>query len=240
MNILGVRIDNLSKKEILEKIESFLNEPRFHHICTVNAEFILRAQIDVNFRQILHESNLNIADSISIKYAFLRYGKWLKCRFAGADLVHEILKIANEKKMGVFLAANKDGLSTWEETADVLQKQYQQVRFSGANLEYNSQVELLPEMELGPPPDILFCSFGAPHQELFINYLKNDTIRLAMGVGGAFDFIAGKARRAPSSWRKIGMEWLWRFIQEPRYRAKRIFNAVIVFPIKVLLNFSKQ
>ena len=58
---------------------------------------------------------------------------------------------------------------------------------------------------------------------------------MAMGVGGAFDFVTGKVKRAPKMIRTLGLEWLWRFLQEPRYRAKRIFSAVVVFPIKVLI-----
>ncbi len=232
MYILGIRIDNLFKKEILTKIESFLEEKKFHQICTINAEFILEAQIDASFKRILDEADLNVADAVSIKLAFWRYGKNLKARIAGADLMHEILKMANKRKLSVFLAARKDGLSTWEETAEVLRKIYPSVVFSGDDIDSNS---LASYQILDTKYQILFSSFGAPQQELFINSVKNDTIHLAMGVGGAFDFVTEKVKRAPKIWRKIGLEWLWRFLQEPRYRAKRIFNAVIIFPIKVLL-----
>jgi len=236
MEILGVRVDNLTKKEIVEKIKSFLDEPKFHQICTVNAEFVLEAQKNKNFKNILSEADLNVADSISMKFAFLRYGQWLKCRFAGADLMHQILKIANKKKLSVFLAANKKGLSTWEETVAALRKIYPSIIFDGDNIDPASL-----SYNLAPRTcDLIFCSFGAPKQELFINNLKSDSIRLAMGVGGAFDFATGKVKRAPEIWRKIGMEWLWRFIQEPKYRARRIFNAAIVFPIKVLFNFNEK
>ncbi len=251
MEILGVRVDNLTKKEIVEKIESFLDEPKFHQICTVNAEFVLEAQKNELFKNILSQADLNVADSISMSYAFLRYGKWLKCRFAGADLMHAILKIANKKKLGVFLAANRNGLSTWEETAAALRKIYPSIIFGGDNINFSchsgldlESKQILKQVQDDkvnlPAYQILFCSLGAPDQELFINKLKSDSIRLAMGVGGAFDFVTGKLRRAPGIWRKIGMEWLWRFIQEPRYRARRIFNAVIVFSIEILFNFNEK
>ena len=230
MNILGVRIDNLSRKEILEKIESFLDEAKFHQVCTVNAEFILEAQENEEFKQILNSSVLNVADAMSIKFAFWKYGRNLKARIAGADLMHEILKMANKRKFSVFLAANKGGLSTWEETAEVLRRIYPSVTFNGANIDISKPYNPEPRT-----CNLIFCSFGTPQQELFINSVKNDTIRLAMGIGGAFDFVTGKVKRAPKIWRKLGMEWLWRFLQEPRYRAKRIFRAVIIFPIKILL-----
>lgn len=236
MDILGVRIDNFSKEEILEKIEKFLSEDKFHQIATVNAEFILRAQEDEDFKNILNECDLNIADSISIKYAFLRFGKILKARIAGIDLMHEILKIADEKKMSVFLAASKTGLSNWEETRDALSKIYPNVRFSGGNIDPMITDHRLPMTDCR----VIFCNFGAPEQERFIKSVKDDIMGLAMGVGGSFDFVTGKAKRAPIWMRYFGLEWLWRFIQEPRYRLKRIFNAVIIFPIKVLFSNNKH
>ena len=99
MNILGVRIDNLSKKEVLEKIEYFLSDGRFHQIVTVNTEFILQAQKDEDFKSILNTTDLNIADGVGIWFAFLRFGKLLKARIAGVDLMYEILRIVNEKRL---------------------------------------------------------------------------------------------------------------------------------------------
>ena len=230
MCILGVRIDNLNRKEILQRVEDFLLEEKFHQIATVNPEFILEAQVNKKFKQILNGCDLNVADGIGIKFAFWRYGKHLKQCVAGVDLMHDILRIANKHRLSVFLATKKDGLSTWEETAQALQRVYPNIVFSGANIDISEPYNLEPRT-----CNLIFCSFGAPQQEHFINSAKNDTIRLAMGVGGAFDFVTGKIKRAPKLWRKIGMEWLWRFIKEPRYRAKRIFNATMVFPIKVLL-----
>lgn len=236
MGILGVRIDNLDKKEILQRVEDFLLEEKFHQIATVNPEFILQAQINKKFKQILNRCDLNVADGIGIKFAFWRYGKHLKLRIAGVDLMHDILKIANKRGLKVFLVANANGLSTWKETAEVLRRIYPDIIFGGLNLKPDFQNI---KKELDFQPDMLFCSFGAPKQELFINNLKSDSIRLAMGVGGSFDFVTGKTKRAPKLWRKIGLEWLWRFIQEPGYRAKRIFNAIIVFPIKVIFKKAR-
>ena len=102
MEILGVRVDNLSKKEMLAQIESFLSSNSFHQVATVNPEFILRAGEDQEFKNILDNCDLNIADGFGIKLAFWRYGKKLKCRIAGIDLIEEILKIASEKNFSVF------------------------------------------------------------------------------------------------------------------------------------------
>ena len=233
MNILEVRIDNFSKKEILEKIESFLNDGNFHQIVTINPEFILHAQKDENFKNILNNSDLNIADGVGIRFAFLLFRKLLKARIAGTDLMHKILKMADEKKLSVFLAVNKNGLSSYKEARDALSKKYPDIKFSGTELDpLTFSSYQIPNTAY----QILFCNFGAPYQEKFLNSLKNDIIGLVMGVGGSFDFVTGKTKRAPRGMRIFGLEWLWRLILQPK-RIKRIINAVIIFSIKVI--FSK-
>lgn len=235
MKILGVRVDNSEKKEILKKIESFLSGNKFNQIATINPEFILHAQKDEDFKSILNNCDLNIADGIGIKFAFLRYGQKLKTRIAGVDLLREILKIANDKGLGVFLVASKDGLSTWEETAEAIKKIYPNLKISGVNIDKNSSGYELQVTGY----EIIFCSFGAPYQEKFLYSLKtlnNSKIRLVMGVGGSFDYLTGKTKRAPKWMRQLGLEWLFRLILEPRYRIKRIFNAIIIFPIKIIIH----
>lgn len=238
MEILGVRVDNLSKDEILEKIEEFLDEEKFHQIVTVNPEFILEAQKNTEFRQILHRSDLNIADGIGIKYAFLRYRSLLKARFSGADLILDILKMAENKKLGVFLAINKDGLSSFEEIKVALLKTFPNLLILGEDIDPTKTNYKLQTTN----HELLLCNFGAPSQEMFINSQKNATIRIAIGVGGSFDFLTGKVKRAPLWMRKIGLEWLWRIAVQPQnklMRLRRIFNAVAIFSIKVLLDRKK-
>lgn len=238
-DILGVRIDNLSRKEILEKIESFLNDGNFHQIATVNPEFILQAQKDEEFKKILDKSDLNVADGVGIWFAFLRFGKYLRARWAGADLMQEILRLADGKKLSVFLAINKNGLSSYEEIVAVLSKKYPNLEIEGENIDpANGEDYKLTAKSY----KLVLCNFGAPNQEKFINSLKlleNVKIRVVMGVGGSFDFLTGKVRRAPKIMRILGLEWFWRLIQKSPDRSrrwKRIWNAVVIFPIKVILN----
>lgn len=234
MNILGVKVDNLSKQEILLKVNCFLSESKFHQIATINPEFILDAQKNPKFREILNNCSLNIADGIGVKFAFWRYGKRLKCRMAGADLMDKILKMAEDRGLNIFLAANKDGLSSWEETRDAILKKYPKLTINGANLDKKNIRYELRVLRYA----VLLCNFGAPYQELFINSVKCDNIRLAVGVGGSFDFLTGKLKRAPVFVQKLGLEWLWRFLRQPK-RWKRIWNAVVVFPVKIISSKNK-
>jgi N-acetylglucosaminyldiphosphoundecaprenol N-acetyl-beta-D-mannosaminyltransferase len=232
MNILGVRVDNLEKGEILEKIEDFLAGNKLCQIATVNPEFILTAQKDAAFKNILNSCDLNIADGIGIKFAFWKLGEKLKCRMAGMDLMDEVLKIANDRGLSVFLAANKDGLSSYEEVSAAIKIRYPNIRIGGINLDKkisNYQFTIHNSENY----KVIFCNFGHPHQEFFLNSQKGAIIGLVMGVGGSFDFWTGKLRRAPLWMRKIGLEWLFRLWKQPS-RFLRIFKAVIIFPIKVI------
>ena len=259
-NLLGVRINNLSEKEIFKKVKYFLTGEKFCQIATVNPEFILLAQKDRVFKKILNNCSLNIADGFGIKLAFWKSGKNLKSRIAGIDLMLEILKIASQNNYDIFLAANKNGLSDWKETRAAILAIYPNLKINGADLSPQSVIPAQAGIQKNKQNliknlhsrrslsakladgndinniynyDILFCNFGAPYQEKFINSLKNGNIKLAMGVGGSFDFITGKIKRAPLWIRNIGMEWLWRLILQPK-RFKRIFNSVIVFLWKVV------
>ncbi|MEI8096506.1 MAG: hypothetical protein WCG73_00145, partial [Candidatus Moraniibacteriota bacterium] len=122
MEILGTTIDNFTREEILERIEKFLNEPAFHQIATINPEFLLEAEKNNTFQNVLHHCDLRIADGFGITLAMLFRGEKLKCRFPGADLMEEILSIADRGKLGVYLAIKKDGLSSFDEIKNVVSR----------------------------------------------------------------------------------------------------------------------
>lgn len=233
---LNVKIDNLTCSQILQKLEFVLGKKnkKFHQIVTVNPEFILQAQKDDEFKNILNsEDTLNIADGIGIKFAAWRYRRRLRHRFAGVDLMLEILRIADKQKKKVFLIANKEGLSTWQETKNAINNVYPGLKIDGSNIARDNTNYKLLKVDY----EVVFCALGAPYQEKLLYKLKDTNIKLAMGVGGSFDSMTGKIKRAPKWMMSIGLEWLWRLMIEPCYRLKRICNAVIAFPIKVIFNY---
>ncbi|PIU08286.1 MAG: hypothetical protein COT31_02945 [Candidatus Moranbacteria bacterium CG08_land_8_20_14_0_20_34_16] len=235
--LLGTRIDNFSSVEIMKKIHFFLSDNHFHQIATINPEFVLEAQKNSTFKKILNQCDLNVADGWGIKLAFARFGKKLRTRIPGTDLMRKVLNEAEKKDLSVFLATRKDGLSHWRETQNALLKIYPKLEIAGDDIDPKNVKYRLPNTKC----QVLLCNFGAPDQEIFINSQKNATIRLAMGVGGSFDFLTGKAKRAPKFLRQIGMEWFWRMFQPQKWsfkkeRIKRIFKSVIIFPIKIIFN----
>jgi len=236
MEILGTTIDNLTREEILAQIKIFLDEPKFHQIATVNPEFILEAEKNSEFHSVLQNCNLRVADGFGIVLAGLLQGKYI-ARFPGADLLEEILFLANNKKLSVYLAVKKNGLSSYEAVKRIVSKRYTELEISGSDIDSRDIGNW--KLEIGNYA-IALCNFGAPEQEIFLNNLKDQkNIRLTMGVGGSFDYLTGKQKRAPWWLQSIGLEWLWRFIQQPQ-RWHRIWNAVVLFPFYVFFATIKK
>lgn len=244
MDILGVRVDNFSCSEIEARVCSFLDEPKFHRIATVNPEFLLHSSSDEKFQDNLNRSNLNVADGVGLKLAFWLRGKKLRCRYPGADLMHFICQEAEQRGLFVFLAVRNDGLSTFEEVKQTLQKLYPKLIVNGKEIPAKDcHTELPPEHTRSVRADdnrgVVFCNFGAPEQEYFLESLREQggDIRLVMGVGGSFDYLTDKQKRAPQCMRSAGLEWLWRLIRQPK-RWKRIWNATVVFLFMTTLQDS--
>ena len=230
--VLGVTISSLSHQEISSLARGFLTEPRFHRIATVNPEFLLLAEKNAAFKQSLMDADLRVADGFGIVLTAFLQGKKLT-RFPGADLLSEILCLAQEQKLLVYLALRQGGLSSYQETKVALLKKYPALVVHGSEIE----VAALKNWDLTIRNSvIILCNFGAPEQELFLQMKQHcfPEARLAMGVGGSFDYLTGKLPRAPKLLRICGLDWCWRLALQPK-RWKRIWNAVIVFPFKIFI-----
>ncbi|MDI6778187.1 MAG: WecB/TagA/CpsF family glycosyltransferase [Patescibacteria group bacterium] len=232
LKILGVRIDSLSRAEINDWIESTLDDPpEQKFVTTLNPEIILKAHRDEKYREILNSSDLALCDGFGINFVSWFKGRKTKARHTGVDLVDYSLKLAKEKNLDVLVVVSKHSLSSPEEIRRGIEAKY---NFKAQALYLNS--EIIFENGEEKSAQIVFVNFGASHQEKFIfeNRMKFPNAKILVGVGGTFDFITGKIKRAPRWMQKAGLEWFWRFVQEPR-RAKRIWNAVFVFPILAIL-----
>ncbi len=233
INILGVKISKISKKEALSRIEEFLNLDKQHYIVTPNPEIILLAKKDEEFFYILNNASLSLPDGIGLKFAALVMGENLK-RITGADITDDILKIASFKKLKVAILNRIDGLSSKNKIEKAIKKYYPDLNFKIFDIKRDEKAQNLKFLE-EYKPHILFAGLGAPWQEKIIYHSLKlfPFIKLGIGVGGSFDFLSGSAKRAPYFLRLIGLEWLWRLIRQPK-RLKRIFNATVIFPLMFL------
>ena len=235
VKILGIRIDKVSKEEALKKVSSFFGSNKQHTIFTPNPEILVDAQKDAYFREILNEGDLNLCDGFGLS-VFARTK-----RIPGVDFMVELCQLAEQKNYSVyFLGSGSEQIIKNLKLA--IGRQFPNIKIAGAHQGYqlpitNYQLQMDTEKNnelvadiVTTQPDILFVAFGHNKQEKWIyeNLKDLPSVRIAMGVGGAFDFISGNKKRAPKWMRQVGLEWLYRLVQEPN-RFKRIWKATGVF-----------
>ncbi len=245
ISILNVKIDNINYKQTIKKIDRFIKSKKPHQIITVNPEIIMAAQNDENYKKILNSSDLNVADGAGLWWAAKYTHQKLNYRITGVDLIDKMTKLAAKKKYRMFFLGgqNKAG----EYAADNLREKYPNLHVAGCCEGYPIIKDKLTKKEnlkniklinkiLKTNPDILLVAYGAPKQEKFIAKYKNKlNIPVIIGVGGAFDFISGRIKRAPKWMQTLHIEWLYRLIQQPS-RLNRIVTATIRFPWAVINN----
>jgi N-acetylglucosaminyldiphosphoundecaprenol N-acetyl-beta-D-mannosaminyltransferase len=237
INILGIKINVFTKKQALVKIEKLLAGEGQHYLVTPNPEIILQATShDEEFFYILNQADLALPDGIGLKIAAWFMGVNLP-RVTGADLVKDILELAQSQGRRVAVFNWQGGLSSEPDIRQALADKYPGLPAIVIGIDRQA---VIPEQQLALAgefqPEIIFSCLGAPWQEKFIfhNLAKLPSVKIGVGVGGALDFLSGRIQRAPKLFIAIGLEWLWRLIQQP-WRWQRIYNAVIIFPTKFFL-----
>ncbi len=171
-----------------------------------------------------------IGSLVSIALAPRRIRTVLKDRVTGADLFPKIVDYSQSKNWKIFLLGSEKGIA--KKAMARLSSLYPEAEFVGcySGTPHHHEEDEICGLINKSQPDILFVAYGSPDQEFWIcrNLFKLDSVKLAIGVGGAFDFYAGKIKRAPKWMQKAGLEWCWRFLRQPS-RIKRIWNATFRF-----------
>lgn len=218
IKLLGVEFSNVSESEVLEFINTSLKEnSKKYYIVTPNPEILVIADKNPEYKKVLNEAELALADGIGVIIATRLMGKRLKQRITGVDLLESVCRrFADQPVMTSYLGA---GHGVAELTVERLQKKYTGLNVSWFSQEYSDALS-------SKKTDILFVAFGSPKQEIWINKnLDKLNAKVVIGVGGAFDFISGKVPRAPRILRSLGLEWLFRLIVQP-WRIKRQLSLV--------------
>jgi N-acetylglucosaminyldiphosphoundecaprenol N-acetyl-beta-D-mannosaminyltransferase len=234
LDILGVPVHATTFAGLLDEIEGMIGSGRAHQIATVNPEFVMAARRDPIFRVVLARAALCLPDGIGLLWGARWLGGRLPERVTGSDGVPLIAERAAEKGWRVFFLGAAPGIA--ERTAEILTARHPGLQVAGtyagspAAEEEAAIVTLVNESQA----DILLVAYGAPKQDKWIaRNLPRLRVGVAMGVGGAFDFISGKAVRAPDWMRALGLEWLHRLVREP-WRWRRMV-ALPRFALAVLV-----
>lgn len=228
--LLGVRIDSIPRSELGRIFEEKLSGRKFCQVATVNPEFLVTAKADEKFRKILNHTELNLCDGVGITIV----SRWLHGkkipRIAGVDVARQVCKSCAVSGKSVFFLG---GWDVAEAAAAQAKKWYPNLRVAGTADGHPGEIN---DAVAGAEPDAILVAFGSPAQEQWLAAFgkKIPSLRIGVGVGGTFDFWAGKVKRAPVWMQKIGIEWMWRLIQNPRIRTRRIWRAVGEFPLLAL------
>lgn len=234
-NILSVGITNAKKEEVLEYIITGLSKNmEKYYVVTPNPEILVLAYKNLKYRNILNNAKIAVSDGIGVMIAGNILGMPLKERFAGVELVENLCRVVAEKPITVGFLGGRGGVA--EKTAECLKAKYPSLKVSFVGEEWpngsskHNVSSIMYEKETKEihttkymlrNTDILFVAFGAPKQEMWISEnLEKLPVKIAIGVGGSFDYISGNVSRAPRFIRKIGFEWLYRLVCEP-WRIKR-------------------
>lgn len=233
VRILGVRVDDVTYEEMLARLDEFVASGEPHQVATINPEFVMAARHDSEFRAILNSAALCLPDGVGLLWAGRILGCPLRQRVTGSDGVWRIAELAARRGYRLFLLGAAPGVA--EKAARCLCERYPQLIVAGtyAGSPAVEEEKAIVERVRAARADILLVAYGHPRQEKWLaRNLAHSGAGVGMGVGGALDFIAGVAIRAPLWMRRLGLEWLYRLWREP-WRWRRML-ALPQFAVLVL------
>ncbi|HUW12663.1 MAG TPA: WecB/TagA/CpsF family glycosyltransferase [Anaerolineae bacterium] len=216
LHILDIPVDGVTSAQTLDMISRFVRERVPQQLVTVNPEFIMAAQENREFRRVLNGAALALPDGVGVLWAARVHGCPLPERVSGSDLVPRIAARAAAQGWRIFLLGAAEDVA--EQAAARLHEKHPELAVVGT---YSGSPAVAEEAEIvervrAADPDILLVAYGAPAQDLWIaRNLRSLGVPVCMGVGGTFDFIAGIRQRAPRWAQRLGVEWLYRLVQEP-------------------------
>jgi len=234
VSLIGVPVDAVKPKDAVEKIFEMLSSAEKNHVMTPNNEMLVQAARNESFHSVLCASSLNIPDSTGLIFGAWLTGQRLPARVTGVDTVTELCKRLTSD-YPVFFLGSAPGIA--EAAAKNLKSLNSSLSIAGTHAGSPSADEAkgIIDQINSSNAVLLLVAYGSPAQDMWIakHISSLHNIRVAMGVGGTFDFISGMTRRAPKIIRCVGLEWLFRLILNP-LRIGRILNALIVFPLIVV------
>lgn len=242
--LLGVHIDDMHLTAATAVAEQMLGSNRLHHVVTPGPEFLLEAMGHPVFKRILNQADLSLPDGIGLKVASWLTGQHLQHRVTGVDFTLALLKLCQQRGYRVFLFGGQPGVA--EKAVRRLLKEFPGLVVAGFESGSRGSWQRIHDQRLVEKihlanPHLLLVALGAPKQELWIDRHRQALhgVRLAIGVGRTFDYLAGVTPRAPKLVRQLGLEWLLTFLlagrhYQPEFRRQRVRNATWHFVREVM------
>lgn len=244
VHILGAKVHRVSLNDSVELIEKFISDKKKHQVCVPNVYTTVLMQRDEEFKEIHNSSSLAIPDGMPLVWVSRLYGKPIPVRVSGTELFLESAKIASQKGYKFFILGGSPGIP--EKIKKKLNEKYQTLKIIGtysppfvrefSEEETHRMISMINNVK----PDVLWVGMTAPKQEKWIGkHLDKLQVHVAVGVGMAFDILAGEKKRAPKLIQNVGLEWLYRLCKEPKRLWKRYLIGNTVFIWLVIKEFLR-
>lgn len=225
---LNTYVDNLTATEAKAAVDELIQDGKNHYVVTPNTDIIVKMQDDAELKNICDNADLILTDGQIVVNISKYLGNPIKERVCMTDFVWDVFDLAIEKKYSVFLFGGKQEILN--KATENIQSRLPELNIIGTyspplGFETNEeQLQIANEKIHLANPDILIVFLGCPKQEKFI-YKNKDVynVPLSITMGGCVDFIAGNVKRAPLWMQQVGLEWFFRFLQEPKRMFKRYF-----------------
>ncbi len=228
IDVLGVEFDDLTMDEAVERALGLIEERRAAYACTPNPEIVMAARENASLAAALKDAALVLADGVGITKAAQMLRTPLKGRVPGIDFAQALMARLAERGGSVYLFGAKPGVA--EAAAEKLRVACPGIVIAGTSDGYFADDKPIADKINAASPDFVMVCLGSPKQELWMaEHAGRISCGLMAGLGGSLDVLAGNVQRAPETWRRLGLEWLYRVIKEP----KRI-TRVAKLPLFVL------
>ena len=216
--VAGIPVDNVDMDEALALVQDFVSSRSPHMGVAINPEKVIKAKQDSALEVVLRHSDLNFCDGIGVIWATrLFYHERIKARVTGVDLFLHLLEMANVRRWRLYLLGSRPEVMAG--VVAIVNQRYPGIILVGSHdgyFESADEPRLVAEIAEARP-DLMFVGMGSPKQEKFIAAnLMNMRVPFAMGVGGSYNVLSGEFKRAPARIQRLGLEWLYRFVLDPK------------------------
>lgn len=238
VSLYGIPVSKLNMKETVHVLSNAIKRRQIHHIITANPIMLMTALDQPEYHKMMRSAELIVPDGTGVVWAAEYVGEPVKERVTGIDLVNELMKAGELERWRVYLLGATTEVI--EAAANRLQSRFPAIRIVGYRDGYFEPEEDQAVIEAirDTQPDILLVGRSASTQEPWIAKYKHELqIPVVMGVGGTFDVLSGRLKRAPRLFQRLRLEWLFRLLQEPS-RFKRML-VLPKFALKVMRDREK-
>ncbi|MGN0317895.1 MAG: WecB/TagA/CpsF family glycosyltransferase [Lachnospira sp.] len=232
--LLNTYVNNIDMDEAIEVIEKMIASDDKSYVVAINVDVVIKMEEDSYLNKITNQADMVLVDGKPLIWISRYYKRPIKAKISGSDLVPALCEVAAKKGYTIFIIGGKDGIA--EKARKNLKKKHPGINIVGTYAppfgfeKDEKELETINEMISKVHPDLLIACFGCPKQEKWIyeNYRKYDA-KVSICAGATVDFLAGNVKRSPRWMSNHGLEWFYRFLQEP----KRMFKRYFVDDVKI-------